>query len=115
MDFYATAAQVFPVLFLAIAWDSGYFKRLRSRTDDNAKFWKLGRIRMFGFVLCSWNIASLCIALFVLAGLIHDSIGLRLFVLVGLVVSAATLLYRIYEDPPVRDRAVTQASRADAV
>jgi hypothetical protein len=98
VDFYTTAAQVFPVLFLAIAWDSQYFKRLRDRTDDDVKIWTLSRIRAFGLVLCSWNIASLCVALFVLAGLFDDAILLRLIVLVGLVVSAGTLLYRIYED-----------------
>ena len=56
------------------------------------------RIRLFGRVLCSWNIASLCVALFVLAGLFDDMVVLRVGVLVGLVVSAGTLLYRIYED-----------------
>jgi hypothetical protein len=52
------------VLFLAIAWDSHYFKRLTDRTaDDGVKFWTLRRIRLFGLVLCSWNIASLCLTL----------------------------------------------------
>jgi hypothetical protein len=101
VDFYATAATAFPVLFLAIAWDSEYFKRLgqRSLADDTTKkIWKLGVIRWFGFALCTWNILSLCIALVVLARLVPDCIVLRIIVLVGLVVSAATLLYRIGVD-----------------
>jgi hypothetical protein len=96
VEFYATAAEMFPVLFLAIAWDSGYFKSLKGRTDDKAWFWKRRQIRWFGIVLCTWNILSIVVALLVLAGLAPDWIVLRLLVMVGLVVSAGTLLYRIY-------------------
>jgi hypothetical protein len=59
-DFYATIAQVLPVLLLALMWDSAYLLRLRRqhrphrRTDPNGVwFWTKPRVRAYTLVVAA--------------------------------------------------------------
>jgi hypothetical protein len=95
LDYYATSAQVFPVRLLAIAWESRYLEKLKTRNTDGQKIWKKPVIRVYGITLCCWNVISLALCVGVLAGWPHDAVWLRVIVMIGLVTSAATLLTRI--------------------
>jgi Kef-type K+ transport system membrane component KefB len=82
-NFYATAAQVLPVLLLALIWQTN------------------PRVRVYAMTVVTVALASLMICLLVLAGLVPDSIGLRLAIIVGLALASGSLLYRMWNE--IRD------------
>lgn len=112
-DFYATMAQVFPVLMLALVWESSFLERLRGqarrlRRDDPAgvRFWTKRRVRnwtVFVVVVAALGLALCCL---VLAGALADSVAARAGVLCGLAIVLGTLLTRAVVD-------TVQASRAE--
>jgi hypothetical protein len=103
--FYATLAQVLPVLLLALMWDSAFLVRLRRqrrlpRRVDPAGvwFWTKPRVRAYTLVVTSEVVASTAITMLVLAGLVPDSRALRIALCAGLVLLLITLLTRISVD-----------------
>jgi hypothetical protein len=104
-DFYATLAQVLPLLLLAFIWDSGYLarlhrqRRLPRRVDPaGVWFWTKPRVRVYMLVVTGVVLASTAVTMLVLAGLIPDSHVLRIVLLGGLALVLATLLTRISVD-----------------
>jgi hypothetical protein len=118
-DFYATLAQVLPVLLLALMWDSAYLVRLRRqhrlpRRVDPAGvwFWTKPRVRAYTLIVTGEAIASTAVTMLVLAGLIPDSRGLRIALSGGLVLLLITLLIRIGADV-IRATAATGPGEPD--
>jgi hypothetical protein len=104
-SFYATLAQVLPLLLLAFIWDSGFLVRLRRqrrlpKRDDPAgvRFWTKPRVRVYTLLVTTVVIASTAVTILVLAGLIPDSHVLRVALSSGLVLILLTLLTRITVD-----------------
>jgi hypothetical protein len=104
-DFYATMAQVLPLLLLAFIWDSAYLDRLRGqsrrkRSEDPAgvRFWTKPRVRAYTLFVAAVVLAATAITIFELGGMIPDSIGLRIALTCALVVVLGTLMARIYFD-----------------
>ncbi len=104
-NFYATLAQVLPLLLLAFIWDSGFLVRLRRqrrlprRVDSTGVwFWTKPRVRVYTLVVTSVVIVSTAVTVLVLAGLIPDSHALRIALSAGLVLVLVTLLTRITLD-----------------
>jgi hypothetical protein len=104
-NFYATLAQVLPLLLLAFIWDSGFLVRLRRqrrlpRQVDPAgvRLWTKPRVRIYTLAVASVVILSTAITMFVLGGLIPDSYPLRVALSAGLVLVLLTLLTRIVLD-----------------
>lgn len=104
-NFYATLAQVLPLLLLAFIWDSGFLARLRRqrrlpRQVDPAgvRFWTKPRVRVYTLAIAGVVIVSTAVTMFVLGGLIPDSYSLRVALSVGLVLVLLTLLTRIVLD-----------------
>ncbi|MEV4566106.1 hypothetical protein AB0K12_20280 [Nonomuraea sp. NPDC049419] len=93
-DFYATVAQVLPVVLLAFVWDSKYFDGLSER-QRNVRFWTLERVRIYALSVATVIIADLAVCLLVLAGTVPDSAGLRGVVIAGVALGLVSLLYRI--------------------
>jgi hypothetical protein len=105
-DFYATLAQVLPVLLLALVWDSDYLRRLRKqsrvlRSEDpvaGVLFWTKPRVRVYSLVVTGLLVAGIGVSLLVLADVLGDGAWLR-FGLVGvLLLSLVTLFVRISAD-----------------
>ena len=104
-NFYATLAQVLPLLLLAFIWDSGYLRRL-SREDRHVSkgggtgvwFWTKPRVRVYTLFVAGVVTGSMAVAIFVLGGIIPDSYALRLTLSAALVLIIATLLTRITVD-----------------
>lgn len=101
-DFYATLAQVLPLLLLAFIWDSGYLVRLRRQRrlprrvhSAGVWFWTKPRVRVYMLVVTGVVVGSTGVTVLVLAGLIPDSRALRIVLSGGLVLVLATLLTRI--------------------
>jgi hypothetical protein len=101
-DFYATMAQVLPVLLLTLVWDANYLRRLRDqarplRRDDptGVWFWTKPRVRAYTLVITWLLVASIGVALLVLAGAVPDTAGLRGLLVAGLAMALLTLLVRI--------------------
>ncbi|MEV0619505.1 hypothetical protein AB0I81_39730 [Nonomuraea sp. NPDC050404] len=94
-DFYATVAQVLPVVLLALVWDSKYFDGLSAR-QRNVRFWTLERVRNYALTVATVIIADLAVCLLVLAGTVPDSAWLRGVVIAGAVLGLASLLFRIF-------------------
>ena len=104
-NFYATLAQVLPLLLLAFIWDSGFLTHLRHqrrlpRKADPAGvwFWTKPRVRVYTLAVAAIVIVSMAISMFVLGGLIPDSHALRIGLTTGLVLVLLTLLTRIAVD-----------------
>ena len=94
-DFYATVAQVLPVVVLALVWESKYFEGL-SAQQRNARFWTLWRVRIYALTVATVIIGDLAVCLLVLSGAVPDSIWLRGFVIAGVFLGLASLLFRIF-------------------
>jgi hypothetical protein len=104
-DFYATLAQVLPLLLLAFIWDSGFLERLRRQQRKPKKtdvagvwFWTKPRVRAYTLLVSTIVSTSIALTVFVLGGVIPDSHGLRIALCVGLVLVLLTLLTRITVD-----------------
>jgi steroid 5-alpha reductase family enzyme len=109
-DFLSSAAQVIPVLMLALVWESRFLKHLsenpcRLRRDDPAGgvlFWTKSRVRVWimftVLVAVAVAVAVLMLAMLVLAGAVGDSIALRALVLSGLALVLTSLLMRAVGD-----------------
>ncbi|NDU75235.1 hypothetical protein GWI34_21790 [Actinomadura sp. DSM 109109] len=102
-DFYATMAQVLPVLLLALIWESRYLQELRgenrvTRRHDpvnGVRFWTKPRVRIYGFTATGAIVVATVLCFLVLAGVLHDGAWLRAAVMCGLAVALASLLFRI--------------------
>jgi hypothetical protein len=104
-NFYATLAQVLPLLLLALIWDSDYLVRLRGqrrqpRRSDPAGvwFWTKPRVRVYTLGVAGIVIASISVVILVLAGLVPDSRALRIILTAGVLLVLATLLTHISVD-----------------
>jgi hypothetical protein len=105
-NFYPTLAQVFPLLLLAVVWDSGFLERLRRqrrlpRKEDpveGVRFWSKRRVRWYTLAVVGSAVVSTGVTLFVLAGVIPDSYALRLGLSCVLALVLLTLLTRISVD-----------------
>lgn len=51
MDFYGTAAQVIPVLLLALTWESDYLRRLEGEDRSNYPVFKKPVVRWWGLFM----------------------------------------------------------------
>jgi hypothetical protein len=110
-DFYATAAQVLPVLMLAFVWESRFLERLRAerrptrRVDPSGVlFWTKPRVRVYSLFVAIVIIGGTGVAVLALAGLLPDSAGLRAVITGCVLVALATLLFRISVDVLVATR-----------
>ena len=105
-DFYATMAQVLPVVLLALVWESNYLERLRSqprklRRDDPVNgvwFWTKPRVRVFSLVVTGLLACAIAMSALVLAGILGDAAWLRGVATAVLVLALVTLLVRIGAD-----------------
>jgi MFS family permease len=104
MDFYATVAQVLPVLLLALVFESRYLDRTRirravSRTEDpvaGVRFWTKRRVRVYALAVTTVVLLDIVLSLVMLAGYLPDSVGLRALMIAGVVLAGVTLMYRIW-------------------
>jgi hypothetical protein len=104
-DFYATLAQVMPVLLLALMWESGFLQRLGTQSrllrkvdPAGVRWWTKPRVRVYALTINTVMIAATGASLTVLAGLLPDSPLLRAMLLGAVVLALATLLTRICVD-----------------
>lgn len=110
-DFYATMAQVLPVLLLALVWEANYLQRLRaqprpSRRVDPAGvwFWTKPRVRAYSLFVAAVLVTGIAVSMLVLAGALADAAWLR-GVLVGILLFAlVTLLVRMSTDIVIATR-----------
>jgi hypothetical protein len=105
-NFYATMAQVMPVVLLALVWDSRYLDRLRAeprtpRRQDpvhGVRFWTRSRVRVFSITVFGLLTAGIAAAMLVLGGVLHPWLALRLLLLGILGLGLGTLAVRIIVD-----------------
>lgn len=104
-DFYATMAQVLPLLLLALMWDSGYLHRLRHqrrpprRLDPRGvRFWTKPRVRAYSLFVTGALVGGTGATVLVLAGLVPDSVPLRAALGVAALFALGTLAVRISVD-----------------
>jgi hypothetical protein len=134
-DFYATVAQVLPVLLLALVWESRYYENLRqqrrvSRREDpvhGVRFWTKPWIRRYALTVATVAVADTGACVLVLAGTLPDSLVLRGLAAAGLLLPAVSLLYRVWADivdattdpddppPPVIDKGFPTATTGDVL
>ncbi|MEU3457691.1 hypothetical protein ABZ671_29440 [Micromonospora sp. NPDC006766] len=125
-DFYATAAQVLPVLMLALIWESRFLDRLGNqnrqlrRTDPNGVlFWTRPRVRAYSLFIVVVIMLGTALALLVLAEALPPGPVLRAVLTICLLLASATLLTRVIVDvidatAPPAGRAVPSSSAESA-
>lgn len=118
-DFYATMAQVFPVLLLTFAWESRYLQQLRAQTrvprrhsPSGVLFWTKPRVRGYALTVVGVIVIDIVTAVLVLAGVFPDSFAIRVFLLAGLALILGTLMTRMSVDIIEATRGPTVAGRA---
>lgn len=104
-DFYATMAQVLPVLLLALVWEANYLQRLRAQSRPLRRvdpagvwFWTKSRVRTYLLVVATVLLGGIGVSLLVLAGALGDAPWLRGVLVGGLLLALVTLLVRIWTD-----------------
>ncbi|MFG1676833.1 hypothetical protein [Micromonospora sp. NPDC049282] len=104
-DFYATAAQVLPVLLLALIWESRFLDRLREqnrrlRRDDpgGVLFWTRPRVRAYSLFIVATIVIGTGLALLALAEALPAGPALRVTVTICVLLALATLLTRVVVD-----------------
>ncbi|MFI6133072.1 hypothetical protein [Micromonospora sp. NPDC051141] len=104
-DLYATAAQVLPVLLLALIWDSRFLDRLREqnrhlrRADpDGVLFWTRSRVRVYSLFIVATIVLGTALSLLVLAEVLPHGPELRAAVTICVLLALATLLTRVMVD-----------------
>ncbi|GAB1691193.1 hypothetical protein [Krasilnikovia sp. M28-CT-15] len=115
-DFYSTMAQVFPVLMLALVWESAYLDRLRTqaRHRGRVRFWTKSRVRSWTIAISTIAIVAVALAALVLAGIVPDSALIRVSIVVGLLCVLGTILTRAVVDiVEATDESPTRAQRRD--
>jgi hypothetical protein len=103
-EFYTTIAQIYPVLLLALLWDSRYLENLHtqprpSRQQDpvnGVRFWTKRRVRVYTIALTLMIVAGLGAAILTLAGVLTDTAPLRLLLIGSLLLTLATLVVRVW-------------------
>jgi hypothetical protein len=121
-NFYPTLAQVFPLLLLAVVWDSRFLERLRRerrlprKVDpaEGVRFWYKPRVRVYTLLVVGAAVVSMGVTVFVLAGVIPDSYALRLTLSCVLALVLLTLLTRISVDVLWATQEVPDAAPQDA-
>jgi len=99
-------AQVFPMLMLALVWESRFLQRLQSsprrhRSIDpvsGVAFWTKPRVRVWTITVVGVCVAEIAMISLVLAGMLPDSGAMRGAVLAGLAVVLGTIITRAVVD-----------------
>ena len=99
-DFYATLAQVLPVVLLTIVWDRDWLTRLASRvrrtpTTPGVVFWTKPVVRWYLVVLTVVLVGAVGLCVVVLAGALGDAVWLRVVLVAATGMALATLAVRI--------------------
>ena len=98
-DFYATLAQVLPVLLLTIVWDRDWLAALSGRRrgsgPDEVRFWTKPVVRWYTLLLNIVLLGAIGASVLVLAGSLDDTVWLRTLLVGAAAMSLATLLVRI--------------------
>ncbi|SCF28377.1 hypothetical protein GA0070561_4969 [Micromonospora saelicesensis] len=102
-DFYATLAQVLPVVLLAMLFDSRYLDVLardhrpsRREKPKGGYFWTKPRVRVYVLTVASLLMCEFLCVFLVLGGLIDDRAWLRGVLIGGLTLFLGTLLTRVW-------------------
>ncbi len=98
-------AQVFPVLMLALIWESGYLERLRTQVRPSRRadpvtgvFWTKPRVRAWIIAVSGIAVGEVGLTAAVLASAVPEGPPTRAIVLAGLAVVLGTLLTRACVD-----------------
>ncbi|MFI5836350.1 hypothetical protein ACIA5A_22005 [Micromonospora sp. NPDC051300] len=104
-DLYATAAQVLPVLLLALIWESRFLERLgeqnrRLRRDDpgGVLFWTRPRVRAYSLFIVTTIVIGTALSVLALAEVLPAGPVLRVAVTVCVLLALATLCTRVVVD-----------------
>ena len=97
-DFYGTLAQVFPVLMLAVVWESAFLDRLRTQDRSAMRFWTKRRVRAWTITVVAVTVGEIALITLVLASLVPDGWLTRVLVLAGLACVLGTILTRAVVD-----------------
>jgi drug/metabolite transporter (DMT)-like permease len=104
-DTLATLAQVYPVLLLALAWDSGFLERLsrqrrltRRHDPQGVLFWTKRRVRWYTIAVFNLLILDIGIAVLTLADVVPRTPLTVPLLLAGLLLSLGTLMTRVTVD-----------------
>jgi hypothetical protein len=98
MDYYATTAQVIPVLLLALVWESGYLPRLKTENRANAPVWTKRNVRLWGLFMSAAAVFGEIAMFAVLADIAHPADFWKGAGLVGVAALLGSLCVRLCVD-----------------
>ena len=97
-DFYATLAQVFPVLMLAVVWESAFLEKLRRQDRSRMRFWTKRRVRVWTISIVAITVGEIALITMVLVDWVADAWLTRALVVAGLACVLGTILTRAIVD-----------------
>ena len=97
-DFYGTLAQVFPVLMLAVVWESAYLDKLRTQDRSAMRFWTRRRVRAWTIAIVAITVGEIGLITLVLANVVPDAWVTRALVIAGLACVLGTIMTRATVD-----------------
>jgi hypothetical protein len=96
-DLYSTAAQVIPVLLLALAWDSKYLDRLRDEPRESV-FWRKPRVAIWSYFGTGAALLAEAVCLLVVSSVLDPGVVAKGLTLVGIGALIGSIWTRIYVD-----------------
>lgn len=124
-DFYVAVASVMPILLLALLWDSGFLRRLRTeqrtlrrpgtRVPGDVLFWTKGRVRVYAMFITASVLCAIGAAALVLADILPDTTGTRITETIVLLLELLTLFTRIAVDLAAATRGDESGSSNSAI
>jgi hypothetical protein len=97
--FYETMAHVLALLLLAIVWESHYLDRLRQESDDDRRFWKKRRVRIYVVFLGAVVLGAIGVCTAVLSKHVDDNcVAAEIFVLFATGLMLVTMFVRVFYD-----------------
>jgi hypothetical protein len=91
-------AQVFPVLMLAVVWESAFLEKLRTQDRSAMRFWTKRRVRAWTITIVAITVGEIGLITLVLANVVPDGWLTRALVIGGLACVLGTILTRAIVD-----------------
>lgn len=98
MDFYATTAQVIPVLLLALVFESGYFNRIKDEDRSNNAVFTKPVVRWWSLFMIAAALAGEAAMMLVLADIVDGGVVPKAFALTGVTALLGSMAVRLTVD-----------------
>src|SRR4051794_32009965 len=98
MEFYATTAQVIPVLLLALTWESNYLNRVKKEDRRNKRVFTKGVVRWWSIFAVTVALLGEAMMVLVLANVVSSGDGAKSLGVSGVGVLIGSMIVRVFSE-----------------